>query len=66
MKEIFLSAKFTAISRQVCPDSLLGVCAGICQRAVVDESGMIRNQIGVHNTSENGHSAWDALYVTTP
>jgi len=61
-----LSAKFTVISRQVSPDSLLGVSAGICQRALVDESGMIRTQMGTHNRSENGRSAWDALYDTTP
>jgi hypothetical protein len=32
------SEKFTAISHQVSPDSLLGVSSGNCQRAVVDES----------------------------
>jgi hypothetical protein len=36
-----LSAKFTAIYRQVSPYSLLGVSADICQRALVDELGMI-------------------------
>jgi hypothetical protein len=35
------SAKFATISRQVSPDSLLGVYAGICQRALVDKSGII-------------------------
>jgi hypothetical protein len=40
------SAKFTAISLQVLPASLLGVCAGYCKRALVDESGMIRTQMG--------------------
>jgi hypothetical protein len=40
------SAKFTAISRHVSPDSLLGVSAGICHRALMDESGMIRTQDG--------------------
>jgi hypothetical protein len=38
------SEKFTAISRQVPPASLLGVSAGYCQRALVDESGMFRTQ----------------------
>jgi hypothetical protein len=62
------SAKFTAISRKFSPDSLLEVSAGIFQRAQVDESGIIRTQTGTHNRAENGHShsAWDALYDTTP
>jgi hypothetical protein len=59
-------AKFVAISRQVSPDSLLGVSIGICHRALVDESGIIRTRMGTHNRSENGRSAWDALYNTTP
>jgi hypothetical protein len=58
------SAKFTDISRPVSPASLLGVCAGNCQRALVDESGMIRILMGMHNRSENGRSKWDALYDT--
>jgi hypothetical protein len=37
-----LSAKLTAISRQVSLDLLLGVSAGTCQRALVDVSEMIR------------------------
>jgi hypothetical protein len=44
---------------------LLGVSADICQRALVDESRMIRTQMAMHSRSENGHSAWDALYDTT-
>jgi hypothetical protein len=43
------SAIFTAISRQVSLDSLLDISSGICYRALVDESGMIRIQIGTHN-----------------
>jgi hypothetical protein len=31
---------------------LLDVSAGIFQRALVDESGMIRTQMGIHNWSE--------------
>jgi hypothetical protein len=46
--------------------SLLEVPAGICHRALLDKSGMIRTQMGTHNISENGRSAWDALYDTTP
>jgi hypothetical protein len=53
-----------AISRQASHDSLLGVSAGICHRALVDETAMIINQM--HNRSENGRSAWDTLYDTTP
>jgi hypothetical protein len=45
-KKDISSAKFT-ISRQVSPDSLLGVSVGMCQRALVDQSGMIIIQISV-------------------
>jgi hypothetical protein len=45
------SAKFTAILA-VSPDSLLGVSAGICQKALVRKSGMIRTQLGTHNRPE--------------
>jgi hypothetical protein len=61
-----LSAKFTAIVRQVFHDLLLGVSAGVCQRALLDESEMIGTLMRMHNRSENGRSAWDALYDTTP
>jgi hypothetical protein len=60
-----LPEKFTAISRQVSPDSLLGVSAGIFQRALVDESKMNRTLMGMHNRSENGCSERDTLYNTT-
>jgi hypothetical protein len=59
------SAKVTAFSRHFPPDSLLGVAAGVCQRDLVDEWGMIRTQMGAHNRSENGRSAWDAWCDTT-
>jgi hypothetical protein len=59
------SAKFKAISPQDLPASLLGMSAGYCQRALVDESGMFRTQMGTHSGSENGRSAWDALCDTT-
>jgi hypothetical protein len=42
-----LSAKFKDISRQL-PDLLQSVSASICQRALVDEVGMIRIQMGTH------------------
>jgi hypothetical protein len=37
--------------------SLLGVSAGVCQRALMDESGMIRTHMGTHNSSENGRNS---------
>jgi hypothetical protein len=37
-----------------------GVCCN--QRILVDKSGMIRTQMEIHNRSENGCSACDALY----
>jgi hypothetical protein len=51
------SAKFTTISRQVYSDLLLGVSDAICQRAIMDKSGMIRTEMGMHNKSENDRSA---------
>jgi hypothetical protein len=54
------------MSRQVSPDSIVGVSAGIFQRTLVDELGMIRTQMGMQNRTENGRSEWDALYDTTP
>jgi hypothetical protein len=45
----YLQAKFTDISRQVSPASLLGVSAGYHQRALVCEPGMIRTQMGKRN-----------------
>jgi hypothetical protein len=60
------SAKFTVISRQISPDSLLGFSTGICQRALVDELGMIRTEIGMHSRSQNGRSVWDSLYDSFP
>jgi hypothetical protein len=41
-----------AISFQVSPALLPDVSVGYCQRAVVDKSGMIRTQMGMHNRSE--------------
>jgi hypothetical protein len=35
-------------------------------KALVDELEMITTQVGTHNRSENGRSAWDVLYDTTP
>jgi hypothetical protein len=39
-------------------------CLYCNQRALVDESGMIRTPMGMHSRSENGCSAWDTLYNT--
>jgi hypothetical protein len=44
--------KFTDISRQVYPTSLVVVSVGNCQTALVDESRMIRTQTGTHDISE--------------
>jgi hypothetical protein len=66
MKRDTCKQKFSVISRQVPPTLLLGVSAGICQRFLVDESGLIGTQTGTHNRAENDCIAWDALYDTTP
>jgi hypothetical protein len=58
-------AKFTDIFAKFLLLRLLGVLAGIGQRAMVDDSGMTVTQVATHNRSENGRSAWDALYDTT-
>jgi len=47
------------------PASLLYVSADICQRALLDEPGMIWTQMGTNNRFESGRSAWDGLYDTT-
>jgi hypothetical protein len=59
-----LSVKVTVISRQVSLASLL-VSAGYCQRAILDESGMIRNQMGNTAIDQNDRYAWDALCNST-
>jgi hypothetical protein len=50
--------KFTDISRQVYPTSLLVVSVGNCQRVLVDESRMIRTQTGTHDRSEMVEVHW--------
>jgi hypothetical protein len=57
--------KLTEIYRQVYRCFLLDVSAGIFQSVLVDESGMIRTEMGTHNRSENDRSALDAFHVTT-
>jgi hypothetical protein len=49
MKEIFRKQNSAKISRQVDSASLLVVSAGNFQIAVVEESGMIRNQMATEN-----------------
>jgi hypothetical protein len=46
MKEILRRQNLIIIIRQVYPALLLDVSAGNSQRVVVDESGMIRSQMG--------------------
>jgi hypothetical protein len=46
--------------------SLLCVSAGIYQRDLVDETEIIKSQMGTHNRSENDRSALNALYTTIP
>jgi hypothetical protein len=41
-------------------------CVCCNQRALVDESEVIRTQMGTHNRSENDSSAWEDLYLATP
>jgi hypothetical protein len=57
--------KLTDFCASFSPASLLDVSAGVFQRDLVDESGMINTQIGKSNRSENGSSALYALYNTT-
>jgi hypothetical protein len=56
MKDILRRQNSTEISRQVSPDSLLYVFTNNCQRALVDESGMIINQFGTKKI-RNGSGA---------
>jgi hypothetical protein len=58
------SENFTATFRQICTDSLLGVCAGIFQRTLVDESDMIKTQIETQ-TDQKMAAAHGSL-CTTP
>jgi hypothetical protein len=51
VKEIHRRKNSGDISRQVSPASLLDICVGDCQQALVDESG-IRTQLGTHSRSE--------------
>jgi hypothetical protein len=46
LKEILCRQNSRPFLPKFLPASLLGVSAGYCQRALVDESGIIRNQVG--------------------
>jgi hypothetical protein len=49
MKEILSQQKSWTFLAKLLLALLLDVSAGIFQRALVDESGMIRTQMGIHN-----------------
>jgi hypothetical protein len=51
MKEILRKQNSQPFLRQVSPASLPNISAGYCQRAVVDELGKSRTQMGTHNRS---------------
>jgi hypothetical protein len=51
MKVILHRQNSLAVFCQVSPASVLDVSAGNCQRGLVDESGMIRKQMGMCNKS---------------
>jgi hypothetical protein len=65
MKEILRRQNSRPFLAKFLPASLPGVSPNICHTALVDESGMIRTQMGMNNKSVNGRSAWNALYNTT-
>jgi hypothetical protein len=60
------TAKFTVISHQASPDSLLGVSSGIFRRALVDESGMIVTQVGTHTIDQKMTAVHGTLCTIPP
>jgi hypothetical protein len=62
MKELLRRQNSEVTSCQVFPATLLDTSAGNCQRALVDESGMIINQMETHNNSKYIYS--NAMKVT--
>jgi hypothetical protein len=50
-----LPSKLMDISHKFLPALILGMSAGICQRAIMNDSGMIRTWMGMHNRAEIGH-----------
>jgi hypothetical protein len=65
MREILRRKNYRTYLTKFLPASLLGISTSIFQRALVDESGIITTQMGTQNKSDNGRSAWDALYDTS-
>jgi hypothetical protein len=61
MKEILRQQNSRPFIAKFLSALLLGVSAGYCQRALVDELGMFRTQMGTHNRSENGRNVWNDL-----
>jgi hypothetical protein len=55
-----------AIIRQASNASLSEVAADYFQRALTDELGNIRPQMGKHSRSVNGRSVWDTLRDNIP
>jgi hypothetical protein len=53
-------------SRTFLANSFATRCLCYNWRALVDESGIMRTKMGMHNGSENECSAWDASYDTIP
>jgi hypothetical protein len=51
VKEVLCSKLYWPFPHQVSPALLLDASAGNCQRGVVDELQMNRNQMGKHNRS---------------
>jgi hypothetical protein len=62
MKEILRRQNSAAISCQVSPASLLDVSADNLQRALVEESGMIKNNMGTQQI-RNGRGARVAMWA---
>jgi hypothetical protein len=56
IREILYQQNWRTSLAKFLPASLQGVYAVICQRALVDDTEMIRTQMGTHNISENGRS----------
>jgi hypothetical protein len=64
MKEILRRQNSQTFLVNFLPASLLNSSCDTFQRALVDESGMIRTHIRTHNRPENGPTAYD--FCTIP
>jgi hypothetical protein len=65
MKQIIRLENSRPLLAKFLPVSLLGVSTGKYQKPLVDESGMIRTQMGKAQLIRSGRSVWDALHATT-